>query len=159
MIIKIYIRKHVFHLPRKQENLTDMIKEKFYKRKPLVKSGIAKMYRISDIESEEIKYEKNVNIFLVNLYLLALENEGKLKDENDIKITLSDENIIEELSEITNSNLNNLSIEEIEEEIHTYLSGEKGGNPDSAQEREKEESIEVEFSIDWVKKMDKKLRE
>lgn len=155
MIVKMYIQKHLFHLPRKQDDLTEMIKERFYKRKPLVKSGITKLYRISDVENKTIKYEKNVNIFLVNLYLLLLEDEGKLLHEEDIQITLSDENIIKEISKITGEKLNGSSIEEIERTVHEHLnSKEKGGN-----NKTHDKSINVEFSLDWVKKMNRRLKE
>src|SRR5699024_2563351 len=110
-----------FHLPRNQENLTEMIKEKFYKRKPLVKSGITKLYRITEIENKEIKYKNSVNIFLVNLYLLLLEQKGELTNKTNIPITLSDENIKNELSKELDQEVNEMSIEELEEKINQYM--------------------------------------
>jgi len=165
MILKVYIKKNLFHLPRKQDDLTEMVRERFYKRKPLVKSGLTKLYRITDIESENIKYEKDVNLFLVNLYLLVLEHREELKSDKDITITLSNDTIISELSKKLNDELEGLSIEELEEKIKQYISGEKAMDQQKTvvkEEGEKEgndQNLEVDFSISWVKAMDKKLRE
>lgn len=155
MILKVYIRKHLFHLPRKQDDLTEMIKEKFYQRKPLVKSGLTKLYRISNIE-EDIEYEKDVNIFLINLYLLVLENDGALENIKDIQITLSDENIKNHLAKIIKKDIKDTSIDEIEKLINEHLT--KKDNADKGSDNTKALN-KVEFSIDWVKNMDRKLRE
>lgn len=156
MILKVYIQKHLFHLPRKQDDLTRTIKETFYKRKPLVKTGFAKLYPISDIELEGIKYEKNVNIFLINLYLLVMEHQGKLLKRNDIKIKLSDENIIKELSKILNVDIKSETLENIESKVDKYIHN----NEEPLEDVKKEQGeLDVEFNIDWVKAMDKKIKE
>lgn len=162
MILKVYIRKHLFHLPRKQDDLTELIKEKFYKRKPLVKSGFTKLYRISDIENSEIQYEKDVNIFLINLYLEVLDHKGKLTNEKDISITLSDDNIKKEIATIINEDIHDLSIEDIEKKVDDFLNEKDASNKktsDKENTTKKENDLNVKFSIEWVKKMDKKLRE
>lgn len=162
MILKVYIRKHLFHLPRKQDDLTELIKEKFYKRKPLVKSGFTKLYRISDIENSEIQYEKDVNIFLINLYLEVLDHQGKLTNEKDISITLSDDNIKKEIATVINEDIHDLSIEDIEKKVDDFLN-EKDTSDKKTSDKEnttkKENNLNVKFSIEWVKNMDKKLRE
>jgi len=159
MILKVYIQKHLFHLPRNQENLTEMIKEKFYKRKPLVKSGITKLYRITEIENKEIKYKNSVNIFLVNLYLLLLEQKGELTNKTNIPITLSDENIKNELSKELDQEVNEMSIEELEEKINQYMTENVSNEQSDTENSSEKEKIEVDFSMKWVKEMDKKIRE
>lgn len=163
MILKLYIKKNLFHLPRKQDDLTRMIKELFYKRKTLVKSSLPKMYQISDIENKNIKYEKNVNIFLINLYLLVLQSDEELASD-DITITLSDENIISELSKKLDKDLKDLSIEKLEKIIGNYISSEQEKNEQSktiskGRDAENDQNVDVDFTIAWVKAMDKKIKE
>lgn len=155
MILKVYIKKHLFHLPRKQDDLTSLVKEKLYKRKKLIKSGITKLYRISEIESNNIKFDKNVNIFLVNLYLLTIDNEKNPTTHDDVEITLSDENILTALSNIIGEKLIDLSIEEVEFKINNYLNGVETKGSDT----DKDNDIKVEFNLDWVKAMDRRIRE
>jgi len=161
MIINVYIKKHSFKLPRDQEDLTEQIKKRFYRKKTLSKSAITKTYNISKIE-ENIDYKKDINIFLLNLYLLILE-KNHIKNFKDIPIKLSNEKIIEELSQILNQNLNGLSVEDIEEIVLIYLNTstekENNENKDVSSYEENLNINEVEFTIDWVKKIDKKIRE
>lgn len=152
MILKIYIRKKLFHLPRNQEDLTEMIKEEFYKRKPLVKSGFAKLYNITDIENKKISYEKNTNIFLINLYLLVLEFKGILASVEDNEFELSDINIKTEISNILNEDIQALSIEELEERVSNFITNNPIKNSNN-------ESVKVSFNMEWVKAMDKKIKE
>src|SRR5699024_1706632 len=161
MIINVYIKKHAFKLHRNQEELTEQIKKRFYRKKTLSKSAITKTYNISKIE-ENIDYKKDINIFLLNLYLLILE-KNHIKNFKDIPIKLSNKKIIEELSQILNQNLNGLSVEDIEEIVLIYLNTntekENNENKDVSSYEENLNINEVEFTIDWVKKIDKKIRE
>lgn len=43
MILKVYIKNHMFQLPRSQDDLTELIKERLYENKKLVKSAITKL--------------------------------------------------------------------------------------------------------------------
>lgn len=65
----------MFQLPRKQDDLTELIKERLYKNKKLVKSAITKLYPISEVDNENIIIKRNTNIFLLNLYLLVLQEK------------------------------------------------------------------------------------
>lgn len=165
MILKLYIQKTLFHLPRNQEDLTEMVKENFYKRKELIKSSVTKLYFISDIENKNVKYEKNTNIFLINLYLLILEYNREFSIDSEISITLSDENILKELSKNLGEDLKDLSIEELEEKIDSYISTNKNSvkqNKKSIKGSDKQtkgQNVDVEFSLAWVKEMDKKIKE
>lgn len=158
MIIKVSIKNEVIHLPRDQKDLTEIIKKKYYKRKPLVKSGFSKLYQISNIDNDDIEYEKSVNIFLVNLYLLVLQYKGELINEK-INMILSDENIKEELSKILNVKFTDLSIEEIETKVEDYISKENKEIQNNEEDENKETDFKVEFNIDWVREMDKHLKE
>lgn len=154
MIIKAYIRNHLFHLPRKQDDLTEQIKEKFYSRKKLIKSSIAKMYPISKIETKDdkikIEHSRDLNIFLLNIYLLFIENKG-IDQLSKIEIKLTNENIKQELSKEIEEIGKNTEIEEVEKHVFNHIR-----NKDIVKKSTKNKDI---FNMDWVIQMDKKLRE
>ena len=162
MIVKVYVKKVLFHLPRNQNDLTEMVKEEFYKRKPLDKSGFSKLYQIAEIENEEIAFDKKVNLFLVNLYLLVLEKQKKLESADDIGIELSDGEIMNEISSLIGEDVQSLPFDKLEERIEKYLSGESVHDKPAAEkpkETSKKEIPAVEFNMSWIRKADRIIRE
>lgn len=154
MIIKAYIRNHLFHLPRNQDDLTEQIKEKFYSRKKLIKSSITKMYPISKIETKDdkikIEHSRDLNIFLLNIYLLFIENKG-IDQLSKIEIKLTNENIQQELGKEIEKIGKNTKIEEIEKLVFNHIK-----NKGTVKKPTKNKDI---FNMEWVIQMDKKLRE
>lgn len=150
MIVKTYIKNHLFHLPRKQEDLTAQIKEKFFKRKKLVKSGINKMYPVTKIEKENNKLEssRDLNIFLLNIYLLFIESKG-LDQLSNIEIELTNENIKKELSKEISQIEKQSEIEDIEKHVENYIKNSFQKN------KETKQNI---FNMKWIIEMDRKLR-
>lgn len=147
MIFKAQIKKYVFHLPRNQEDLTNLIKERFYEKKELVKSSINKMYSITKLETNHkgVDYNRDLNIFLLNIYLLHLESKG-IENLEDLKIVLSNDNIKNELKKDFKNINSETPLEEIEEIIQQSL------NEDTKEEK----NI---FNMKWIKETDRKIRE
>lgn len=158
MILKVYIKNELFHLPRKQKDLTDLIKEKFYKRKKLVKDAFQKMYRIEKIEcnQRDLEYDKNLNIFLLNLYLLFLEKKDI--ENMEIKIQLTNQEITKEL-ELAIGNIENNPIEEIEVKLQEYINQRVSEDEkEVVSEENTDNEMSVEFNMKWVKEMNRKLQ-
>lgn len=153
MILKVYIQKNLYHLPRDQTDLTKMISETFYKRKTLVKSAFPKMYRITKIENSNLEFDKSVNLFLINLYLLVAQY--KKKTEKDITFKLSDKNIINEISKELDKSFENIEVENIEKEVINFISNNQIEKNDS---NGSEQGTAVEFNMNWIKEMDRKIR-
>src|SRR5690625_2431707 len=155
MIIKAYIRNHLFHLPRNQNDLTEQVKEKLYNRKKLIKSGISKMYPITKLETKnnetKIEHSKDLNIFLLNIYLLYLESKG-IDYLSNIQIKLSNDNIYQSLKNEIEQVDKHTTIEETEKIVLDHIET-------SRNNKEKSFQTQNVFNMDWVINMDKKLRE
>ncbi|MFP7461700.1 hypothetical protein SFC52_24160 [Niallia circulans] len=147
----------MFQLPRKQDDLTELVTEKLYKNKKLIKSAITKLYSISEVEPNEyIIIERNTNIFLLNLYLLVLQEMGELAFTE--KTTLNDDILLKKIEEKTNLNVSNLSVEEIEQLVLTYLYSSSKPNEVLKDTKDTEELFQnIEYSIDWIKKAHNQL--
>lgn len=154
MILKVYIKSHMFQLPRKQDDLTELIKERLYKNKKLVKSAITKLYPISEVDNENIIIKRNTNIFLLNLYLLVLQEKEELAFTE--KTILDNETLFQKLKEKTNLDVSNVSIEEAEKIILNYLyPNENQTTHDTITEDTKDTDDtfqNIEFSMSWIKK-------
>lgn len=164
MLIKAYIKNHMFHLPMEQEALLEQV-EKALKRN-IDKSNISKLYPLTKIEdNENILVEKqHTNIFLLNLLLLVLNSK-------DIDIVVqeyfNDTFIISELENVTQLNFKSLPFEVIEKEVINYL------NPNSENlmidvpqielrgienTEDKKSCFEnIQFSVNWIKEAQKEL--
>ncbi|UOE94779.1 hypothetical protein [Alkalihalobacillus sp. LMS39] len=163
MILKVYIKRNLFHLPRKQNDLTELIKEKFYKNKTLVKTAFQKLYSITEIENENIVVERNTNIFLLNLYLLVLQEKGELAFTE--KVEFNDKVLLQKIEEKTRLNVLNDSIEDIEELVlnHLYPTEQKATKKERLLDTKDTSSRatfdHIDFSIEWIKKAHNKLNE
>lgn len=159
MILKVYIKRHMFQLPRKQDDLTDLIAEKLYQNKKLVKSAITKMYSITEVENENIIIERNTNIFLLNLYLLVLQEKGELAFTE--KVTLNNEILLQGIEEKTNLNVSTVSVEETEELVlnHLYPTEQEEVEVDTDDTEDTQEIFQnIKYSIDWIKKAHNHLK-
>lgn len=146
MIVRVYLKSHLFHLPRKQDDLTQLIIERFYQNKKLVKAAIQKLYPIIKIENENLKIEKDTNIFLLNLYLLVLQERGELQDLEYLQESINNEWLLQKIAEKTGLNLYEKSFDEIESIVIEHLyKKEKENDTLSILEN-------VEYSIKWVQK-------
>lgn len=149
MILKVYIKNHMFQLPRSQDDLTELIKERLYENKKLVKSAITKLYPISDIDNKNIFIQKNTNIFLLNLYLLILQKKNKL--EFTEQTTIDNKIIYEKIYEETKLDVSSVPIEEAEKMILQHLEqNEIEHNQDTEDTSDPFQNIE--FSTSWLKK-------
>lgn len=156
MLIKAYIKKHMFHLPMQREELLNQVEQALNKK--VDKSSIAKLNPLTKIEdNQNILIEKqHTNIFLLNLLLLILNHK-----EKDIinQEYYNDSFIISRLEEETELDLKALPFEGIESEVSNYL------NPISDKpqiETEKDEEKfsfleNVQFSVDWLKGAQREL--
>lgn len=161
MILKVYIKRHMFQLPRKQDDLTEIVTEKLYRNKKLVKSAITKLYSIGEIEPNDyIIIERNTNIFLLNLYLLVLQEKRELAFTE--KITLNDDILLKKIEDKTNLKVSNLSVEETEKLVLNYLySSEKETPEEDIEDTKDTKEIfqNIEYNIDWIKKAHNQLNE
>ena len=157
MLIKAYLRRHMFHLPMKENELLNQVEKEL--NKPVNKSVFGKIYPVTKIEdNENILIEgQKTNIFLLNLLLLVLNhNETDITEPGYYNGT----NIISRLEEETKLNLKG-PFEEVEKEVGNYL------NPTSYTpqiETEKKEEKEknpylknVEFRVGWLKGAQKEV--
>lgn len=159
MILKVYIRTQMFQLPRKQDDLTNLVSERLYQTKKLVKSAITKMYSIDKVENENVFIERKTNIFLLNLYLLVLQEKGELAFTE--KTTLNNEILLKGIEEKTNLNVSSASVEETEKLVLNYLypiEHEKPERDTKDTEETKEIFKNIEYSIDWIKKAHNHLK-
>ncbi|MGD6840577.1 hypothetical protein ACQCVL_29605 [Bacillus thuringiensis] len=168
MLIKAYIKKHMFHLPTLDNQILEEQVEQALNKK-VDKSRISKLYPLTKIEdNENILIEKqHTNIFLLNLLLLVLNHNKKditaQEYYNDVFIT-------SKLEEETNLILEYLSFDELEKNIMEYVTSSETDEPseviteviemlDQMIEENEEGSVfkNVEFSLNWLEKAQKEL--
>ncbi|WP_336992677.1 hypothetical protein [Bacillus toyonensis] len=164
MLIKAYIKKHMFHLPTLNNQILETQIEVALKKK-VDKTRVSKLYPLTKIEdNENILIEKQrTNIFLLNLLLLVLNHNKK-------KITVqkyyNDVFIISRLEEETNLELKNLPFDNLEKKIMGYITSSDTDEPsvvikmlDQMVKENKEGSAleNVEFSLNWLEKAQKEL--
>lgn len=166
MIVKAYIKRHLFHLPiTKSDDLLERV-EKALGKENIKKENFEKLYPLSKIEeNDNILVEKqNTNIFLLNLLLLVLNHKEKEIAEQEY---YNKNLMISKLEEETNLELQGLPFEVLEKEIEKYLnpiskeietaveiqvdSGSQD-EPETGEEEKKYSYLEnVTFSIGWLK--------
>ncbi|EJS45072.1 hypothetical protein ICG_06068 [Bacillus cereus BAG1X1-3] len=164
MLIKAYIKKHMFHLPTLDNQILEAQVEQALNKK-IDKSSVSKLYPLTKIEdNENILIEKQrTNIFLLNLLLLVLNQK-----EKDITVQeyYNDVFITSKLEEETSLILEHLSFDELEKNIMEYLTSSETDEPseviemlDQMIEENKEGSVfeNVEFSLNWLEKAQKEL--
>ncbi|EJR49991.1 hypothetical protein IIO_06587 [Bacillus cereus VD115] len=164
MLIKAYIKKHMFHLPTLDNQILETQVEQALNKK-IDKASVSKLYPLTKIEdNENILIEKQrTNIFLLNLLLLVLNH-------NEKKITVqeyyNDVFIISKLEEETNLELENLPFDNLEKNIMGYITSSNTDEPsvvikmlDQVIKENKEGSAleNVEFSLNWLEKAQKEL--
>lgn len=165
MLIKAYIKKHMFHLPMKESELLKQVEDNFKKKEKVNKSIIEKLYPLTKIEdNENILIEgQNTNIFLLNLLLLVLShNEKKITDQEYYNESL----IISRLEKEMEINLTGLPFEGVEKVVANYLNQTTDKPSVGLQtEREHVEETEnksylenVQFSVNWLKEAQKELK-
>ncbi|PGU51809.1 hypothetical protein [Bacillus cereus] len=168
MLIKAYIKKHMFHLPTLDNQILETQVEQALNKK-IDKSSVSKLYPLTKIEdNENILIEKQrTNIFLLNLLLLVLNRK-----EQDITVQeyYNDVFITSKLEEETSLILEHLSFDELEKNVMEYLTSSETDEPsevitdvidmlDQMIEENKEGSVfeNVEFSLNWLEKAQKEL--
>lgn len=168
MLIKAYIKKHMFHLPTLDNQILETQVEQAL-NKQIDKSSVSKLYPLTKIEdNENILIEKQrTNIFLLNLLLLVLNRK-----EKDITVQeyYNDVFITSKLEEETSLILEHLSFDELEKNVMEYLTSSETDEPseviteviemlDQMIEENKEGSVfeNVEFSLNWLEKAQKEL--
>ncbi|PFA82759.1 hypothetical protein [Bacillus cereus] len=168
MLIKAYIKKHMFHLPTLDNQILETQVEQALNKK-IDKSSVSKLYPLTKIEdNENILIEKQrTNIFLLNLLLLVLNRK-----EKDITVQeyYNDVFITSKLEEETSLILEHLSFDELEKNVMEYLTSFETDEPseviteviemlDQMIEENKEGSVfeNVEFSLNWLEKAQKEL--
>lgn len=174
MLIKVYLKSEMFHLPIAHDELVQQVTEKLYTKKKLVNSAIGKQYPIIKIEGNEniIIDKQRTNIFLLNFLLLVMyEHDKEIEEEKHY----SDSFIVECLEELTQLNLSK-GYEDLEQKILDYLANKSSnheqetltfsdmmndeeGNRYSEDTSDTEDTFKnVKFSMDWVKQAHKKLK-
>lgn len=168
MLVKAYIKKHMFHLPTLDNQILETQVEQAL-NKQIDKSSVSKLYPLTKIEdNENILIEKQrTNIFLLNLLLLVLNRK-----EKDITVQeyYNDVFITSKLEEETSLILEHLSFDELEKNVMEYLTSSETDEPseviteviemlDQMIEENKEGSVfeNVEFSLNWLEKAQKEL--
>lgn len=181
MLIKVYLKSAMFHLPIEHKELVKQVSEKLYSNKELVNSAIGKLYPIQKIEgNEKIIIEKQkTNIFLLNFLLSVMhEHNQEIEEEN----FYSDSFIIERLEDLTKLDLSN-GYEDLEDKIISYLENYTSSKseeilPFTSDNEQTSKSLKVEkeesdtrdtgdtsdtlrtvkFNMDWVKQAHNKLK-
>ncbi|MGE1217698.1 hypothetical protein [Bacillus toyonensis] len=166
MLIKAYIKKHMFHLPTLDNQILEAQVEQDLNIK-VDKSQVFKLYPLTKIEdNENILIEKQrTNIFLLNLLLMVLNHNKK-----DITVQEYYNNgfIISKLEEETNLKLENVPFDDLEKNIMEYLKSPDAEEPSEVNEmldqmikanESKKASVfeNVEFSLNWLNKAQKEL--
>lgn len=155
MLIKAYIKKHMFHLPMEESELLNQVELALNKN--VDKSNVAKLNPLTKIEdNENILIEKqHTNIFLLNLLLMVL-NHNK-KDITDQEY-YNDSFIISRLEEETELSLKALPLEGVEKEVSNYLNPTSDKPQTETKNEEKNSYLEnVQFSIHWLKGAQKEI--
>lgn len=160
MLIKAYIKKHLFHLPTlDNQKLETQVEQEL--NIEVDKSQIFKLYPLTKIEdNENIVVEKQrTNIFLLNLLLLVLNHNKKGIIAQEY---YNNEFIISKLEKETNLKLKNIPFENVEKDIMEYVN--PSCNKDNMSElNDKTESENdsifenVEFSLNWLSRAQKEL--
>ncbi|MGE7939926.1 hypothetical protein [Bacillus paramycoides] len=166
MLIKAYIKKHMFHLPTLNNQILEALVEQDLNIK-VDKSQVFKLYPLTKIEdNENILIEKQrTNIFLLNLLLLVLNHNKK---EITVQEYYNNGFIISKLEEETNLKLENVPFDDLEKNIMAYLTSSNLDEPSEviemldqmikANENKENSAFEnVEFSLDWLEKAQKEL--
>ncbi|OQR53479.1 hypothetical protein [Bacillus sp. CDB3] len=148
MIIKGYIREHLFKLPTKDNAiLKEDIEKKFNKT---INDGpeMGILYPLTKIEgNENIVIEKQkTNIFLLNLLLLVLKQNDKAIT---VKENYHDKFIILQLEQETSLKLQGMSFSDLEKKVMEYITPPTPSTPSILEN--------VEFNLAWVKKAHKEL--
>lgn len=164
MLIKAYIKKHMFHLPTLDNQILETQVEQALNKK-IDKSSVSKLYPLTKIEdNENILIEKQrTNIFLLNLLLIVLNH-----NEKDITVQeyYNDVFIISKLEEETNLELENQPFDSLEKNIMGYITSSDTDEPSEVIEmldqmvkenREGSAFENVEFSLNWLEKAQKEL--
>lgn len=155
MLIKAYIKKHMFHLPMEESELLNQVELALNKN--VDKSNVAKLNPLTKIEdNENILIEKqHTNIFLLNLLLMVL-NHNK-KDITDQEY-YNDSFIISRLEEETELSLKALPLEGVEKEVSKYLNPTFNKPQTETKNEIKNSYLEnVQFSVNWLKGAQKEI--
>ncbi|PEK79357.1 hypothetical protein [Bacillus toyonensis] len=164
MLIKAYIKKHLFHLPTLDNQKLETQVEQELNIK-VDKSQIFKLYPLTKIEdNENILVEKQrTNIFLLNLLLLVLNHNKKGIIAQEY---YNNEFIISKLEKETNLKLENIPFEDLEKDIMEYVNSSRDKDNMSKSKVESNDKTEskndsifenVEFSLNWLSKAQKEL--
>lgn len=155
MLIKAYIKKHMFHLPMEESELLNQVELALNKN--VDKSNVAKLNPLTKIEdNENILIEKqHTNIFLLNLLLMVLNHNKKDITEQEY---YNDSFIISRLEEETELSLKALPLEGVEKEVSNYLNPTSDKPQTETKNEEKNSYLEnVQFSIHWLKGAQKEI--
>lgn len=120
MIVKAYIKSHLFHLPiTKSEDLLERV-EKALGKEDINKENFEKLYPLTKIEGNDniLVKKQNTNIFLLNLLLLVLNHKDKEITEQEY---YNKDLMISKLEEETNLELQGQPFQALEKEIDKYL--------------------------------------
>lgn len=166
MLIKAYIKKHMFHLPTLNNQILEMQVVQALNIK-VDKSRISKLYPLTKIEDNEniLIKKQHTNIFLLNLLLLVLNHNKK---NIAVQEYYNNECIISKLEEETNLELKNIPFDNLEKNIMEYLTSSNLDEPSEvidmldqmikANENKEDSALEnVEFSLGWLEKAQKEL--
>lgn len=155
MLIKAYIKKHMFHLPMEESELLNQVELALNKN--VDKSSVAKLNPLTKIEdNENILIEKqHTNIFLLNLLLMVLNhNKQDITDQE----YYNDSFIISRLEEETDLSLKALPLEGVEKEVSNYLNPTSDKPQTETKNEEKNSYLEnVQFSVNWLKGAQKEI--
>ncbi|PFT67300.1 hypothetical protein COK81_34720 [Bacillus thuringiensis] len=164
MLIKAYIKKHMFHLPtQNNEQLEKQVEQELNIK--IDKSQIFKLYPLTKIEDNEniLVENQRTNIFLLNLLLLVLNHNKKGIIAQEY---YNNGFIISNLEKETNLKLENIPFDDLEKGIMEYI------NPSCNKENMSKSKIEsndkteskkdsifenVEFNLNWLSRAQKEL--
>lgn len=165
-IYKVHLKKSLFLLPMNDEKLYESVSEKFNVKSIDTFHKIAGVTQVTDpkendIELIQIEKPYTINIFLLNQLFLLIEKKGL----EIVKSITKNDDVLENLEQLLNSNLKELSYSEIKNTVNDYL-----GLSDEKKDDIKEslsESIEkendtdilsnVNFNLHWLKNAHQKI--
>lgn len=165
MIVKVYIKRHMFHLPMKEPELVELV-EKALNKENINKENFHKTFPLTKIEENDniIVERQNTNIFLLNLLLWVLNHNNKEITEREY---YNEELMVSKLEEETQLELKGLPFDAVEIEVDKYLNPppvqtetEVESEPETGSQAETETREEaqgfsylenVTFSVDWLK--------
>ncbi|PEF40624.1 hypothetical protein [Bacillus wiedmannii] len=152
MLIKAYIKKHMFHLPtQNNEQLETQVEQELHIE--VDQSQFFKVYPLTKIEDNEniLVENQRTNIFLLNLLLIVLKHNKKAIIAQEY---YTNEVMIAKLEKETNLQLKNIPFDNLEKVIMEYI------NPSCDKENKgKKDSVleHVEFSLNWLSKAQEEL--